>query len=233
MVFAIKNRGGKDVENEKKSRIEVGSWVIGYWIPKTHFEINVWNCFKNRADKLIKALPNQQSFCDFSKKNRGNVSSFSSDATLINDDCRLALMDVPDECISLVCTDPPHSDRVPYLELSEMWNSLLNQQPDFDKEIVVSDAKERGKSKTVYNEDMQEFFLQATRVLKRGGYIALFFNARDSESWEYLRRIEKTSNSLTFIGCFPMNYSATSVVQDNRKGAMKNDFIFIYRKHGT
>ena len=35
---------------------------------------------------------------------------------------------------------------------------------------------------------------------------------------------------LCYRGCFPMQYSAHSVVQDNRKGALKYDFILIYQK---
>lgn len=227
MVFAIKNRGGK----RNGTRIEVGSWVIGYWIPETHFEINVWNCFKNRANRLLKALPNSKPPFRFNTTidNKGLV--FSNEAILLNTDCRLALKNLADQSISLICTDPPHSDRVPYLELSEIWNSILGYYPDFENEIVVSNARERGKSKPVYNMDMTEFFLQASRILKDEGYIALFFNARDEESWEYLKCIEKTSPSLKFIGCFPMAYSATSVVQDNREGAMKSDYVIIYRKN--
>ena len=101
---------------------------------------------------------------------------------------------------------------------------------DFEREIVVSNAKERRKSKVNYNSEMTEFFLETSRVLKPNGYIALYFNARDEESWQYLKSIEKISDTLTFIGCVPMTYSATSVVQDNRKGAMKNDYIIIYQK---
>lgn len=233
MVFAIKNRGGKGKRNTNGTRIEVGSWVIGYWIPKTHFEINVWNCFKNRANKLLKALPDIQPSFRFTTEFDKNGYLFSNDAILLNNDCRLALKNLPDESVSLVCTDPPHSDRVPYLELSEMWNSILGHNSDFENEIVVSNAKERGKTKFVYNENMNDFFQQAIRVLKNDGYIALFFNARDEESWEYLKCIEKTSTTLKFMGCFPMVYSATSVVQDNRKGAMKSDYILMYRKNRT
>jgi adenine-specific DNA methylase len=139
-------------------------------------------------------------------------------------------MKIPTESVSFVCTDPPHSDRIPYLELSELWNSLLGYNVDFDREIVVSNAKERQKSKSVYNIEMTEFFTEASRVLKKNGHIALYFNARDEESWQYLKCIEKISDSLKFIGCFPIVYSATSVVQDNRKGAMKKDFVILYQK---
>lgn len=231
MVFAIKNRGGNSKRNG--ASIEVGSWVIGYWIPKTHFEINVWNCFKNRAKKLLKALPNSQPSFRFTTNIKHNGTSLFNDAILLNNDCRLALKSLPDQSVSLVCTDPPHSDRVPYLELSEMWNSILGYSSDFENEIVVSNARERRKTKSIYNEDMVEFFLQAIRVLKNGGYVTLFFNARDDESWEYLKSIENTSTALFFMGCFPMVYSATSVVQDNRKGAMKSDYVVIYRKNGA
>lgn len=233
MVFAIKNRTGRGKRKSNGTRIEVGSWVIGYWIPKTHFEINVWNCFINRANRLLRALPDIQPSFRFSTEFPKNGSGFSNDAILLNNDCRLVLKNLPDESVSFVCTDPPHSDRMPYLELSEMWNSILGHHADFENEIVVSNAKERGKTKSVYNQNMTEFFQETIRVLKEEGYIALFFNARDEESWEYLKYIEKTSTALEFMGCFPMAYSATSVVQDNRKGAMKSDYILIYKKRGT
>lgn len=229
MVFAIKNR-----KNSKRrgngNKIEVGSWVIGFWLPETHFEINVWNCFKNRANKLLKALPaNRQDNYTVSSDPMA-VDAPGCNAWLINSDCRTALREMPPQSVSFVCTDPPHSDRIPYLELSELWNSLLGYTANFEREIVVSNAKERQKSKSNYSSEMTEFFMETSRVLKSNGYIALFFNARDEESWQYLKDIEKTSNSLTFVGCFPMMYSATSVVQDNRKGAMKSDYVILYQK---
>ena len=229
MVFAIKNRrNGK--RNGNSNKIEVGSWVIGFWLPHTHFEINVWNCFKNRAKKLLKALPDKTQTVYSVSNDPTSVEASDCDAWLINLDCRTALKEMPSQSVSFVCTDPPHSDRIPYLELSELWNSLLGYTVDFEREIVVSNAKERQKSKNKYNSDMTEFFVEASRVLKPNGYIALYFNARDEESWRYLKCVETTSDALKFIGCFPMAYSATSVVQDNRKGAMKSDYIIIYQK---
>jgi hypothetical protein len=229
MVFAIKNRS-KGKKNGGDDKIEVGSWVIGFWLPETHFEINVWNCFKNRANKLLKALPANRQENYTVSSDPMSVDTPGCDAWLVNSDCRTALKKIPTQSVSFICTDPPHSDRVPYLELSELWNSLLGYDVDFEREIVVSNAKERRKSKINYNLEMTEFFLEIPRILKPKGYIALYFNARDEESWQYLKSIEKTSETLKFIGCFPMTYSATSVVQDNRKGAMKSDYIIIYQK---
>ncbi len=232
MVFAIKNRS-KGKKNRNGNKIEVGSWVIGFWLPDTHFEINAWNCFKNRANKLLKALPDQRQAVYKVSNDCASVEASDFNAWLINSDCRTALRKMPSQSVSFVCTDPPHSDRVPYLELSELWNSLLGYTVDFEREIVVSNAKERLKSKSDYNSEMTEFFMETSRVLKPYGYIALYFNARDEESWQYLKCIEKTSDSLKFVGCFPMTYSASSVVQDNRKGAMKSDYVIVYQKRQT
>ena len=228
MVFAIQNRNNSSKKN--CNNIEVGSWVIGFWLPDTHFEINVWNCFKNKANKLLKTLPARNQSIYTISNDASSIGAPGINAWLFNMDCRIAIKNIPSETISFVCTDPPHSDRVPYLELSEMWNSLLGYNVDFEREIVVSNAKERHKSKIIYNADMTEFFMETSRVLKKNGFIALYFNARDEESWQYLKSIEKTSESLKFVGCFPMVYSATSVVQDNRKGSMKNDFVIVYQK---
>ncbi len=191
---------------------------------------NMVFAIKNRANKLLKALPEKrQAACKISN-DPVTVGSTDYNAWLINSDCRTVLRKMPPETVSFVCTDPPHSDRIPYLELSELWNSLLGYNVDFEGEIVVSNAKERQKSKGRYNSEMTEFFIETAKVLKPYGYIALYFNARDEESWQYLKCIEKTSDLLKFIGCFPIAYSATSVVQDNRKGAMKRDYVIVYQK---
>ena len=55
MVFAIKRRRSS---SNNLSQYEVGSWAIGLWRPKLHFEINVWNCFEIRVKKFIKTLEN-------------------------------------------------------------------------------------------------------------------------------------------------------------------------------
>ena len=48
MVFAITSRG--KTTGATAGRTEVGSWVIGYWRPTVHFEINVWNCFESKGN---------------------------------------------------------------------------------------------------------------------------------------------------------------------------------------
>lgn len=230
MVFAIENRGKSNGKTSR--RIEVGSWVIGYWLPELHFEVNAWNCFVNKIRRLEKSITS----CPLPHRLGGlagaprEVVNGKFNIGLFCGDARARMSQIASESISLILTDPPHSDRIPYLELSEMWNGLLRHDVDFTQEIVVSNARDREKGKEQYSQDMTILFQEAVRLLRNGGYIAILFNARDAESWKYLEPIESLSDILVYRGCFPMNYSAGSVVQDNRIGSLKSDFVLIYQK---
>ena len=232
MVFAISGRNKTKHDTKNSERIEVGSWVIGYWRPERHFEINVWNCFELRAKRLLKVLHEQpENGHNIAITNNPNdVLTDKYRISLVIGNCNKILKNIERDKIALVITDPPHSDRIPYLELSELWNAILHHEPCFQEEIVVSNARERKKGKQEYVHEMLEFMRNAHDVLKPGGFLAIIFNARDALSWEYLKKIEQTVPYLKYLGCFQMNYSAGSVVQDNRKGALKNDFILVYQK---
>ncbi len=231
MVFAITNRGKNT--GKTNSRIEVGSWAIGYWRPERHFEINVWNCYRNKANRLLRALKqiyhNPKYNITREIKDFFDVNS-DYDTTIVLGSSQEELKKIPDNRVGLVVTDPPHGDRIPYLEMSSMWNAILNIKPNYSEEIVVSNAKSRAKDIEQYNKDMQEIMVQIFRVLKPGGILALIFNSADPKYWDFIYNSTEEQKDINFIGSFPMHYSAASLVQDNRKGALRQDYVLIYAK---
>jgi len=226
MVFAITNRG--KTKNLKSEKIEVGSWVIGFWRPSLHFEINVWNCFENRAKKLITYLKQRDKRNYPIYNNIYDLFNNRKGCFLANNNCLDMMKNIPDNSIKLICTDPPHSDRIPYLELSEIWNAILNKEVFFNDEIIVSNAKERNKNKECYFRDMSYFIKECNRILENDGVFILYFNARDKESWKFMK-ILHDSTDLEFAGAFPMEYSAKSVVQENRNGSLRQDYILVMK----
>jgi hypothetical protein len=119
MVFAVTSRG--KTRGETATKVEVGSWVIGYWRPTLHFEVNVRSCFTRRVEKLLSALSvrgplHGTLFAETSEC----VLTGSSPAFVDCIDCRTLLSQLPANSVDLVITDPPHSDRIAYLELSSM-----------------------------------------------------------------------------------------------------------------
>lgn len=229
MVFAVSKRG--KMKGQTIDKIEVGSWVIGYWRPEQHFEINAWNCFENKARKLLKAIHK----LGLQKRSilAQNLSDFlQSDADVhINvGDSESLLKKIPRNSIKVIITDPPHGDRIPYLELSEMWNSVIDLDSDYANELVISNAKGRHKTIEKYNEKLESILLECSRVLENNGLLAVMFNARSESHWSSLHKLEHSA-SLNYIGCYPMEYSAGSVVQDTRQGGMKTDFVLLYGKN--
>lgn len=225
MVFAITSRG--KTKGDVSERVEVGSWVIGYWRPETHFEINVWNCFEAKAKKLKKAL--MDDVFSITPSSAKSVVAGKALVSVEKIDALELIEDLPLASVKLLITDPPHGDRIPYLELSEMWNAILGEHSLYDKEVVISNAKGRDKTPEFYRTSLDEFFSLGIDRLQDGGFLVLFFNSRRDDDWGAIRGITENS-MMNLLGCFPMEYSATSVVQDNREGGMKNDYILVYIK---
>jgi len=234
MVFAITGRGR--TTGVSSERMEVGSWVIGYWRPEQHFEVNVWGCFERRVQKLIKAIAESESVhFDSTSGTLSQVSGGDADHAILNGDCLALLPQLPDNSVDLVITDPPHGDRIPYLELSELWNVIPGEEPPFEAEIVVSNAKERSKKSPGYNLAMLNFLEITSRKLRESGCLVLFFNARNEANWRFLNSFSASAKTsgMAYCGCFPLVYSAASVVQDNRDGALRTDFGLVFSRSAT
>jgi hypothetical protein len=232
MVFVLRKKiDKKNSKKKERTNISVGSWVIGYWKPVEHFEINVWNCFENKFRKTLKAKQQQQEL--FIKPNKlisaEKLFKEKSGCTLLNEDAQNTLRKFPSNSVDYIITDPPHGNRIPYLELSQLWNGWLKKTADFEGEIVISSAKGRNKFPQKYNDQLNLVFKEIYRILKPTKKFTLLFNSLDDDTWI---NIIVTLNKIGFnlLSIDTLNYSANSVVQDNRQNGLKTDFILTYIK---
>lgn len=226
MVFVINNRKNSG----KSTKKELGSWVIGYWVPKENFEVNVWNCFFNRYRRILKAKQEQAeddyktNFVNsFKKIKNGNV--FLKNTPAID-----GIKTLPSNSIDYIITDPPHGNRIPYLELSMMWNSWLGNNVNYEDEIIVSESKDREKNIENYTNLLTKSFTQIVRVLKNNSFFTLMFNSLDDKTWIHLLTMIN-GLKIELADITTMSYSANSVVQDNRKHGLKTDFVLTFKKN--
>jgi adenine-specific DNA methylase len=161
----------------------------------------------------------------------GDVTDARRDAIVVLGDASSTMDAMPPGSAQLVLADPPHTDRVPYLELSAMWNALLNLEPVYDDELVVSNARGRAKSLEVYAEALAGTLRSAGRILHPSGHLALFFNSSRVRDWTMLAEVIRHAPEVRYLGAVPMEYSAGSVVQDNRDGALKHDFVLLFSQN--
>lgn len=226
LVFVIRRR--KKNEGEPP-RAEVGSWVIGYWAPEEHFEINVWNCFENRYKRILKG--EQEIFELFS-----NLSDeyMHEHLNLINGSA--TSIPIENDSVDYVFIDPPHANRILYMEQSLMWNSWLKLDNGirWNDEIIVTEAKDRReKDPENYNSLLNSSFSEIARVLKPGKYFSLAFNCLDDDDmWIDTLNLFVT-HGFEIRDIVPLEYSATSVIQDNRKNALKTDFVLTFQNTGN
>ncbi len=224
LVFVIR---GRKKNEDQEAKAEVGSWVIGYWIPEEHFEINVWNCFENRFKRILKG---EQEIYDLFSGHRKN--EFPENVTLINGTA--TNLPLEDDSIDYVFIDPPHANRILYMEQSLMWNAWLQLDKgiNWDDEIVVSEAKTRkDKNSENYNSLLSLAFSEIQRVLKPQRYFSMAFNCLDDNTWiDILNMFVRFGFEVEDI--IPLEYSATSVIQDNRKNALKTDFVLTFKNSG-
>lgn len=232
MVFVVKKRGKFNSQSYKIEKKEVGSWIIGYWVPKEHFEINVWNCFENKFKKILKSKKEQEhaNYEIFEANNFEELVNTEKNLLLINDSAVNFLKTIPNNSIDYIITDPPHGNRIPYLEQSMIWNEWLKKDVNYDDEIVISESKDRNKDIENYYFLLNQVFKNIERILKPNRYFSLMFNSLDDETWINLIKI---INELNFdlYKIETLSYSANSVVQDTRNAGLKTDFIFTFKKN--
>jgi hypothetical protein len=77
---------------------------------------------------------------------------------------------------------------------------------------------------------MTDILRKCVRIMRDDAFLVLLYNARQSERWTFVSQLIDEPGDLAYFGQFPSNYSAGSVVQDNRKGGLKNDVALVFGK---
>ena len=160
-------------------------WKIrGFWTPSERFEMNAWNCFEERFNKILRGKEESNSLI----KNYKEAKTFDElklEANILIKTFNALEVDkiIPQNSVDYVFTDPPYGDAVPYLELDYMWSSWLRFQPDFEDEIIVSDSPVRNKTEEIYERMLKAAFVQIYKVLKPGKYMTVTFHNTNIKIW--------------------------------------------------
>lgn len=136
-------------------------------------ENHVLNDFMERQEALVTLA---------SKINTGQVSVREGSAT--------HLVELPDESVDYVFTDPPFGSNLFYADCSMLWESWLGRSTDESREMVVSDRRVGGAFKTLddYAKMMTAAIREMYRVLKPGRWATIEFNNSDGKVFEAIKR---------------------------------------------
>jgi len=117
---------------------------------------------------------------------------------------------IPKESVDYIYTDPPYGKKIPYLDLSVMWNAWLDlevTQDDYNQEAI--EGGENHKSKDDYNTLIAQSIKEMYRVLKYDRWLSFVFAHKDPEFWHLI--IETAENcGFEYIGAVPQKNGQTS-----------------------
>ncbi|WP_017292689.1 DNA methyltransferase [Geminocystis herdmanii] len=94
---------------------------------------------------------------------------------------------IPNESIDYIYTDPPYGKKIPYLDLSTMWNGWLDLEvTENDYNLEAIEGGENHKSKDEYNELIAQSIKEMYRVLKFDRWLSFVFAHKDPEFWHLI-----------------------------------------------
>ena len=94
-------------------------------------------------------------------------------------------VELPDESIDYVFTDPPFGGNIPYAEISFLNEAWLGQYTDRSDEIIISDSQD--KSIEDYQGLLMTALAEVRRILKPSGRATLVFHSASAEVWNALQ----------------------------------------------
>lgn len=137
---------------------------------------------------------------------------------------------IPDESVDLIITDPPYLGQVPYSEYMQLYQAFLENDIDYESEIVITNAKNRKKDYNDYLELMNVAFKNISRMLKKDSYMFLYFHDSSLTVWNDLIKIFDR-NDLIFKTSIHISKSQKTLkkILDPKK-TMNGETLLVFKK---
>lgn len=163
MGFTVLNRYLKNAFSQV-NRLLSGTLYVG----AMQSEVSPWYALEGKIKRLRA----------FEALNR-SVASVSTGST--------GMIDLPDNSIDYVFTDPPFGSNIIYSDLSIIWESWLNNFTNTEREAVVHRRKKTGSSLDDYTALMSHCFEEYHRVLKPGRWMTVEFHNSKNSVWNAIQ----------------------------------------------
>ncbi len=148
-------------------------------IAHTATETNLDELFLNRVKNLHNAKEELKKDININKANTTNPQIIKGDATNLDF--------LKNESVDLIFTDPPYGSKIPYLDLSVMFNTWLDLEvslQDREKEIIEKGSLK--KTYKSYEELLKQSIKEMFRVLKWNRWCVFVFQHENPKYWHMI-----------------------------------------------
>ncbi|MDR3301775.1 MAG: type I restriction enzyme HsdR N-terminal domain-containing protein [Spirochaetaceae bacterium] len=177
-----------------------------YRIAPMPVELDILKYFESRYNKVLAAKKDIQAQCLLNQK---TVEQMVASAQVVKGTAT-DLSFLRKESVDYIYTDPPYGKKIPYLDLSAMWNAWLDldvTEEDYQMEAI--EGGEHHKTKDNYNNLIAKSIEEMYRVLKYNRWLSFVFAHKDPEFWHLIiETCEKCG--FEYIGAIPQKNGQTS-----------------------
>ena len=148
---------------------QVNQYLTGvYYVPSQTSELSPWYILNGKLRRLSEA---------FRRTDRRPTVAVSTG------DC--GALDLPDNAVDYVFTDPPFGENIYYADLNYLVESWHRVRTASGPEAIIDRAK--GKDLTDYLHAMQRCFAEYRRVLKPGRWMTVVFHNSRNAVWNAIQ----------------------------------------------
>jgi 16S rRNA G966 N2-methylase RsmD len=141
------------------------------------------------------------------------------------------LSNIPPESIDYIYTDPPYGSKIPYLDLSIMWNEWLDLpvcDEDYANEAI--EGGEAHKTKKDYSDLLAKSIREMSKALKYDRWMSFVFAHKDPAYWHLIIDAAE-SVGFEYAGAVKQNNGQTSFKKrQNPFTVLSGQLIINFRK---
>ena len=148
-----------------------------YRVAPSPVDLDVFETFRIKVQKLIAAK----------KEISGIITPSTVKDVTIKKGTATDLHEIATETVDYIYTDPPYGAKIPYLDLSTMWNAWLDLDvSEQDYELEAIEGGEHKRTKADYSRLITESITEMYRVLKFDRWMSFVFQHKDPAYWHLI-----------------------------------------------
>lgn len=177
---AILTRASKRYQWSRKRPLNAANQ--NYYIAPVFYEWNVYDLFSRKVDAIIRS--------DNYLRDQIQVLFSPSDVEVRYDIGSAEMLELPDESVDYVFTDPPFGSNIFYSDMNLFQEAWLGRLTDHSREAVVDRSGNGKATRTAqhYEGLIEGALRECHRVLKPGCWLSLVFSNSSGDMWALIQR---------------------------------------------
>jgi len=157
-----------------------------YYVAPVFYEWNVFDLFRRKVESVIRSD-------DWIRDRLGHGSLFSTDLQVTYDTGSATNIELPDNSVDYVFTDPPFGSNLFYADMALFQEAWLDGFTNVQDEAVIDRGTKKARGADRYEQMLTEALTECRRVLKPTGRVSMVFGNSTGAVWSLVERAVRTA----------------------------------------